>query len=191
VLSRSKTIAALSGAAVLLLASVSTSAHAEGFNPFAPVTLYFTRHAEKQNTMDKVGDGLYMEVCGESKCAQELNPEGELRARLLAAWFQERGITAGLTHAFSSHKKRTLQTIVQIAADANLTGDIDLTADGALPGGSVAVVAGHSGTIYDIMEGLGLDTSNEIRFPRDAKGKVRDFGDIWKVVINPSTGLLV
>ena len=33
--------------------------------------------------------------------------------------------------------------------------------------------------------GLGLDTSSDRRFPRDEDGKVRDFGDIWKVVIYP------
>jgi hypothetical protein len=61
------------------------------------------------------------------------------------------------------------------------------------------LIAGHSGTLYDIMgdtvtncvgadgtalTGLGLDISDNNRFPKDADGKVRDFGDIWKVSVD-------
>jgi len=200
------------GASLLSSVAVTSTASAQGNNPYAPVTLYFTRHAEKKNTLDQ------------SKCAQELNAEGLLRAELLADWFAERGITAQLTHAFSSHKKRTLQTIELIAEDAGLAellddqdtnpgdGVLQLPLDGteldpektgpseeptiaaiqSLPGGSVAVIAGHSGTIYDIMQGIGIDTANDpIRFPVDEDGKVRDFGDIWKIVIYPYGGAQV
>jgi hypothetical protein len=59
--------------------------------------------------------------------------------------------------------------------------------------GDTLLIAGHSGTLYDIMgdgnddcAGLGLLTDEDPssnRFPKDEKGKVADFGDVWKVVI--------
>ena len=81
----------------------------------------------------------------------------------------------------------------------------------ALPGGSVAVVAAHSGTIYSILggsdtdgnpatgdddfSGLGIDTTisgneNEpLLFPKkESDGKVPTFGDVWKITIEKDTG---
>jgi len=194
----------------------------------ADVEIYFTRHAEKMTQTAQQEDGSFVDVCGEDKCAEVLNAKGELRAELLKNLFKDAGITDRLTHAFSSHKIRTRQTIEMITADAGLTGDMDKNAnDGiqefpvlnpegtanateldpestspseapvieallSLPSGSVALVAGHSGTLYDIMAGLGLtdvcltdtvDSCNEDRYPIDAKVKVKNFGDIWKVVL--------
>lgn len=194
----------------------------------ADVEIYFTRHAEKMTQLAEQEDGSLIEVCGEDKCAEVLNEKGELRAELLKDLFEDAGITDRLTHAFSSHKIRTRQTIELITADAGLTGDIDKNAgdgiqefpvtnpDGtadateldpestspseapvieallALPSGSVALVAGHSGTIYDIMAGIGLtdvclkdtvETCSEDRYPIDDSVKVANFGDIWKVVL--------
>lgn len=211
---RRNLLLSIAGSATLLALSAAPGvASAQGNNPYAPVTVYFTRHAEKQTEqMELAEEGKYMDICGVSKCAEEINAEGRLRARLLASWFQERGITGQLTHAFSSHKQRTRQTIEPTVANTNLTGDVDLMSDdgiqqlpadgtelapestsssvsltvaalAGLPGGSTALVAGHSGTIYKIMDDFGIDTSSPTRFPRDAKGKVRDFGDIWKMVI--------
>ncbi|MGI9294304.1 MAG: histidine phosphatase family protein, partial [Pseudomonadales bacterium] len=188
-----------------------SQADSEEYEDSNRVVIYFTRHAEKKTELQDFEDGTFMEICGESKCSEVLNAKGELRAELLADWFSRRDITERLTHAFSSHKQRTLQTIELIAAEAGLNDDDDLILDGVqqlphdgtelapesttpseaptiealqnLPGGSVAVVAGHSGTLYDIMEGLGLDTADEEDYPRNADGKVRDFGDIWKVVL--------
>ena len=61
--------------------------------------------------------------------------------------------------------------------------------------GDVAVIAGHSGTLYTIMEGMGIDTTDGSDFPYkiDSKGKrkVRDFGDVWKVVIKNSEAKLI
>ncbi len=194
----------------------------------ADVEIYFTRHAEKMTQLAEQEDGSFAEVCGEDKCSEVLNAKGELRAELLKSLFAGAGITERLTHAFSSHKIRTRQTIEMITADAGLTGDIDknpddgiqefpvLNPDGsanateldpegtsaseapvieallALPSGSTALVAGHSGTLYDIMAGIGLtdvclsdtvETCNEDRYPIDSKVKVKNFGDIWKVVL--------
>jgi len=56
-----------------------------------------------------------------------------------------------------------------------------------LPNGSVALVAMHSGTFYKILDGLGIETSDEVTdeglFPKDINGKISTFGDVWKVVI--------
>jgi len=213
-LKNTSAVTLLASAALFAGLTTSTTASANGNNQNAPVTVYFTRHAEKKTSTLDLGDGLSQDVCGVSKCAEELNAEGLLRARLLADWFANRGITDQLTHAFSSNKKRTLQTIELIAADAGLDNDVDMTPDGVqqlpangteldpestgasrdltieallnMPGGSHVLVAGHSGTIYKIMDNIGLDTSDPVRFPRKSNGKVRDFGDIWKVVIHPA-----
>jgi len=192
------------------------------------VEIYFTRHAEKKTELRELADGTFEEVCGDSKCSEVLNSVGEVRAAMLVDAFADAGITQRLTHAFSSHKTRTRQTIEGIVAAAGLTGDVDKNAgdgiqenpvlndDGtanateldpqstsgseqptidallSLPAGSVALVAGHSGTLYDIMAGLGLtdvcledtvDTCDQDRYPVNAKFKVRDFGDIWKIVL--------
>ena len=193
------------------------------------VEIYFTRHAEKMTELSELENGNFQEVCGEDKCSEVLNAKGELRAEMLVDAFATAGVTDRLTHAFSSHKTRTRQTIEAIVAAAGLTGDIDKNAgdgiqeypvlnnDGsanateldpestsgseeptiealmALPAGSVALVAGHSGTLYDIMAGLGLadvclsdtvETCDQNRYPIDSKVKVKNFGDIWKIVLN-------
>lgn len=194
------------------------------------VVIYFTRHAEKQTELSENEDGTFSEVCGSDKCSEILNAKGELRAELLVEWFAGKGITEDLTHAFSSHKTRTRQTIEQIVAAAGLSGDNDKILDGiqefpifagdasedyatelapestspseqpvidallALEPGSVALVAGHSGTLYDIMYGIGLmdsctvinidaGTCNAARYPFNEKQKVANFGDIWKVTL--------
>ena len=152
------------------------------------------------------------DVCGEKKCAEELNAFGLERAELLATWFKRRGITRRLDKVISSHKRRTFQTVDPTAVEAGLTvmqfpvGGTELEPESTTPSecptiaaildsapGDTVLVAGHSGTLYDIMgdgnddcDGLGLDTSNDRRFPKDEDGKVRDFGDIWKVLVYPN-----
>jgi broad specificity phosphatase PhoE len=193
------------------------------------VVVYFTRHAEKKTSVDD--DGI--NICGSLICAQELNDKGLMRAELLVDWFKQQGITPKLTHAFSSHKLRTWQTIEMITADAGLSDgatdfdkregdgiqefpifasgisddfateldpqstaaskDLTISALLALPRGSVALVAGHSGTLYDIMAGIGLmdacggdnniETCNRNRYPIDENNRVANFGDIWEVVL--------
>lgn len=230
---------------MLLTVNLPANARSKGHRHSNRVVVYFTRHAEKKTTTEVVeDDGIRKsleEVCGLKKCAEELNELGLMRAELMADWFERKGITSRLTHAFSSHKKRTLQTILPtvnraIEAGAILAPDSDNGIDndatsssdgvqeipnnpfsddlndestsGSIQGlvdelqtlepGSVVLAAGHSGTLYKIMgdgdpdkdiTGLGIDTSSDIDFPRNSKGKVRDFGDIWKVVINTRTGI--
>ena len=201
-----------------------------------PITVYLTRHAEKQTTTTSLGgtprtyelayqgDEAFVtleaegadskgdvrdDVCGTSKCAEELNPLGLARAELLADWFGRHGVTQRLDKVVSSHKRRTFQTVDPTAVEAGLTvvqvpaGGTELEPESTTPSecptiaeilasapGDTVLVAGHSGTLYDIMgagnddcAGLGLDVSDAERFPRDAKGKVRDFGDVWKVLV--------
>ncbi|MBI4605270.1 MAG: histidine phosphatase family protein [Planctomycetes bacterium] len=54
----------------------------------------------------------------------------------------------------------------------------------SLPLGSVAVVGAHSPTIYPILQALGIDTSDPIDFPKDARGRVTGFGNIWAVQVD-------
>ena len=230
---------------MLLTVNLPANARSKGHRHSNRVVVYFTRHAEKKTTTEVVvdvtsGRKTIEEVCGVKKCAEELNALGLMRAELMADWFERKRITSRLTHAFSSHKKRTLQTILPtvnraIEAGAILAPDLDngidndpnASSDGvqeipfnmdsndlnaestsgsiqglvdelqSLEPGSVVLAAGHSGTLYKIMgdgdpekgiTGLGIDTSSDIDFPRNSKGKVRDFGDIWKVVINTRSG---
>ena len=155
------------------------------------------------------GDRLDQVCTGmDDDCAEELNAFGLVRADLLVDFFERRGIVDELDAVYSSHKFRTYQTVLPTAAAAGLdvvqlpTGETELSTGTSAsecptieairnaPQGSTLLVAGHSGTLYDIMgdgnddcDGLGLDTSNDNRFPKDEDGKVRDFGDLWKVVI--------
>lgn len=91
------------------------------------VTVYFTRHAEKQALLTDAGDtddnGHLVQPKGD-KGAEELNEFGEERAAALADWFLAKGFTSDLTHIFSSQKLRTRQTIAAIAVDAlSIHGD--------------------------------------------------------------------
>ena len=241
---KSLTIKTLSSAAIaatfVAAAAVPATANADyyGYNN-QPVTIYFTRHAEKQTTTKSLGDASSTydlvwtpeepiitalnnggsskgdnldQVCGEVKCAEELSSLGLKRADLLADWFSRRGITRRLDAVYSSHKERTRQTVAPTADVAGLTvvqlpvGATELAPEKTGPTecptlaaikyanpGDTLLIAGHSGTLYDIMgdgndecEGLGLLSDSDLtsnRFPKDEDGKVADFGDIWKVTV--------
>ena len=231
-----RSLLSTAAAAATLVAVTLVPAQAQATNGY--VTVYFTRHAEKMTQLVKTGDASqayeveyvdgepqftpdgprqkgnqFDEACGEktssTKCAEVLNPLGELRAELLADFLKRWGVTRRLDAVYSSHKERTRQTVAPTAELAGLTvvqlpaGKTELEPEGttasecptidainAASAGDTLLVAGHSGTLYDIMGagnddcvGLGLDTSNDNRFPKDEDGKVRDFGDLWKVVI--------
>ena len=182
----------------------------------AKTLVYFVRHGEDQVDLFDIGDGIFAEACspccgGDECCLEVLNPLGEMRAILLAEWFQDTGITVTLTNVIASHKARTRQTVQQIASDAGLANDVDQTADGVqqippfidecdagfesassskdpmieeladLPLGSQVVVGAHSGTIYKIMDAIGIDTSDPVDFPRRPNGKVQGFNNLWIV----------
>lgn len=93
------------------------------------VTVYFTRHAEKQALLTDAGDGHLVQP-KDAKGAEELSELGVERAAALADWFLAKGITSDLTHIFSSQKLRTRQTIAAIAEDAlNINGDALVTSN--------------------------------------------------------------
>ncbi len=246
--------AGLAAAATVLAAlSIPSLAQADGHSA-ERLTVYFTRHAEKKTVTTNIGaptiiyttdaDGNFIEntaattqekgsnlneVCGESKCAEVLSGEGELRASLLAQWFHDSGIARKVDAVYATHKTRTQQTVTPLATSLGLdvmqlpSVGTELNPESTTPSECATleaieaarfnsdidtiVVAGHSGTLYDIMgsfdelngtgvkdcgalTGLGLNTGNTVpgtgdtnRFPKDSKGKVADFGDLWKVVI--------
>ena len=199
-----------------------------GFNysvdPAVPVLQAYTDD-------DGISEGDRLdEVCGDEKCAEELSDKGTMRAMLLADWFAARKITNRLDAVYATHKTRTQQTVTPTAMVAGLEvinvldGGTELAPQSTSPSECATlqaiedsrmaehdtiVIAGHSGTLYDIMgsgvgsldkpcvlksgvisTGLGLDTGNTVpdtgnlkRFPKSSSGKVANFGDIWKVVI--------
>jgi broad specificity phosphatase PhoE len=62
----------------------------------------------------------------------------------------------------------------------------------SLPAGSGIVVAGHSASLYPIMQSLGIDTSDPVRFPKNAVGRVNGYNNLWIVEVDANNaGTLV
>jgi hypothetical protein len=55
-----------------------------------------------------------------------------------------------------------------------------------IPTGSTVVVAAHSTTLYPILQAFGIDTSDPVDFPLDARGRVSGFNNIWIVDVDES-----
>lgn len=128
---------------VLLLVSSSALAH-KG--------IFIVRHGEKASASDP---------------DTPLAMQGEDRALALARLLR----SAGVSHVFATHLKRTQQTVDPLVEQRGLTKTIvhaDKTVDllkalQSLPPDAVAVVAGHSNTIPDILKGLGITTKIDIK----------------------------
>ena len=130
----------------MVLAMASSNAIAAGHGNHN-ITVYMTRHAEKQNELDDKENSFCKEDL--SRCAEELSALGELRADYLAVWLEEEGILQELTHVISSDKQRTRQTIEPTAARIIELGTIDLLSvdgDDTLPDGVVQVPASKANT---------------------------------------------
>jgi hypothetical protein len=157
-----------------------------------PTQIYLVRHAEQ--TVDKT----------------DLLREGYARAALLA----ERLTRARVTHLCSSHLNRAFQTVLPTAEDhglsviqlpepgstldgqvvaestpssASLKPMVDFLLD--LPPGSVALCAGHSGTLLAVMAGLGVEVNSNCDYPRDncVPGTTKEdfpggYDNLWLVV---------
>ena len=54
-----------------------------------------------------------------------------------------------------------------------------------LPLGSRAVVCSHSPVLYPLMQAFGIDTSDPVRFPKDSRGRVSGFNNLWAVELKP------
>jgi len=130
-------------ALAFLLASTSALAH-KG--------IFIVRHAEKASATDP---------------DTQLAMQGEDRALALARLLR----SAGVSHVFATHLKRTQQTVEPLVEQRGLTTAVlpaDKTADllkalKGLPADAVAVVAGHSDTIPEILKGLGISTKVDIK----------------------------
>lgn len=129
-----------------------------------PRTVLLVRHAEKDPAGDPKDPGL--------------SERGRARAAALAALCAE----ARISHLFASEYERTRATLAPLAkalelelvvVPASKPGELERALD-ALPEGSVALVAGHSNTIPDLVarlgaEARGLVTTNGVRMlPDDA-----------------------
>lgn len=56
----------------------------------------------------------------------------------------------------------------------------------ALPLGSRAVLCSHSPVIYPVMQSFGIDTSDAVKFPKDSRGRVRGFNNLWIIELKPA-----
>jgi len=54
-----------------------------------------------------------------------------------------------------------------------------------LPLGSRAVVCSHSPVLYPLMQAFGIDTSDPVNFPKDSRGRVSGFNNLWVVELKP------
>jgi phosphohistidine phosphatase SixA len=57
-----------------------------------------------------------------------------------------------------------------------------------LPLGSRAVLCSHSPALYPIMQAFGIDTSDPEKFPKDSRGRVKGFSNLWIVELQPAPG---
>lgn len=55
-----------------------------------------------------------------------------------------------------------------------------------LPLGSRAVVCSHSPVLYPVMQAFGIDTSDPTKFPKDSRGRVSGFDNVWVVELCPT-----
>jgi len=107
-------------------------------------TVFLVRHAERAD--DDPRD-------------PHLSETGRERAAALAGLLGH----AGVTHLFASEYRRTIETLEPLAARTGVEIVVTPAREGerlskalrALPGGSVAVVAGHSNTVPELVRGLG------------------------------------
>jgi hypothetical protein len=51
----------------------------------------------------------------------------------------------------------------------------------SLPLGSRAAVCSHSPVLYPLMQAFGIDTSDPVNFPKDSRGRVKGFNNLWVV----------
>ena len=54
-----------------------------------------------------------------------------------------------------------------------------------LPVGSRAVLCSHSPVLYPLMQDFGIDTSDPVNFPKDARSRVSGFNNLWIVELKP------
>lgn len=118
--------------------------------PAGAQTIVLVRHAEK----------------ADSSKDPDLSAEGRARASRLAAMLAD----AGVTHVFATQYVRTQQTVAPLATARGLTPTVMHSDDieglagrlRALSGHSVALYAGHSGSVPKLLVALGHGEALEI-----------------------------
>lgn len=129
--------------------------------PDAPLTVYATRHCEKETEGDDPG----------------LTEEGHARAEALAVRMREVPLSA----VYATEYRRTQETVQPTADEHGLEVQIDLDPEEALAehllathGGEEVLHAGHSYTLLDFMDALGV-----AELPEDT-----EYGDLWTIVVD-------
>jgi len=137
-------------------ATVRGTAGSAGDPVPGPRTVLLVRHAETAESTESVRD-------------PELSELGERRAADLARLLS----SAGVTHLFASEYRRTGATLAPLAAARELEvevvpareAEVLLARLGELPGGAVAVVAGHSNTVPGLVASLGGEVRDLVEHP--------------------------
>jgi hypothetical protein len=224
----------VSGLRVVLILSLLAPAALAKDASSKKTVIYFTRHQNDQNRLITTSTDHFEDVChGPTRpcCEQELNPLGVERAARFADWFEGQHLADRLDLVVSTFKPRTGQTVIRIATDAELpltvipagkpecTNDTDpLISDATvsmqpmydylstLPQGTVALVASHSTTLYQIFDRFGIDVLADTSFfpldlpagattcdphsiaksgPVNSRGcKVLGFSNLWRMEID-------
>ncbi|QDU68399.1 histidine phosphatase family protein [Engelhardtia mirabilis] len=157
--------------------SASTTVQERAASPEqpAPITVIVVRHAEK------VAEGS----------DPVLTEAGAARAAELARMLGH----SGVSHVFASEFQRTQLTVAPLAAATDLEVQVisarepaaQVAAIEALPGGSVAVVAGHSNTVPGLVAALGGEIEGLEQHERYGPMLADDQYDrLFVVTCNPS-----
>ena len=132
-----KKISGIAIATILTATALPTVVKADEDNDYDSnrTVVYITRHAEKLDVLRPVSEpsGIYKDNCNNDRdrCEEALNAAGQLRAKLLADWFDRRGIADDVTHVISSDKNRTRDTVLPLVELIEITlPDFDYVLDG-------------------------------------------------------------
>ena len=137
------------------------------------VTVYLVRHAEKAKNDPRDPD---------------LSEAGRRRAERLADVLRDEP----LTHLFSTPLKRTQDTLAPLAAARGLevTTIMDVAAQAeallSLPAGAVAVLAGHSNTVPDLVSLLGGQVSGTVEGRAGPQLEKDSYDRLFVAVLSPA-----
>jgi phosphohistidine phosphatase SixA len=143
----------------------------------APVAVVLVRHAEKA---DEPADDPGLSAAGRD------------RARALARLCAP----AGVTHLYASEFRRTQETLAPLSERTGVAVETRSARDpgalarelAALPGGSVAVVAGHSNTVPALVEALGGTARGAERGPTGAVLREEQYDRLFVVTLPAGGG---
>lgn len=132
--------------------------------PSAPIVVWATRHCEKASSEDSTDD-------------PGLTEEGAARAEALAELLHDEPLVA----TYATDKRRTQETVQPTADDHGLAVQTELDPEEELAdwilsvhGGETVLHAGHSYTLPDFFEAIGIEEVPE----------VDDYGQLWRLDID-------